>query len=261
MPKEIGHGNKETDQVYLAIQMANDLAIHTLKMAGYDAQWLKATLKKKKVVEELICVPNTVARQERLAIARGHGKQFQATNSMNITDNDIFIAFKMKDRAAARAAAKKDKKRQQQQQMNEEKALKILSQEGKGLKLYLVKDLDILLAWHQVKDLPPKPKKEDKLARWRQILVSMKPPPLYERWTNEDEQQLVALHSDVIGIEDTMFGREVTLKKREMEAAASHFNWEESKAMQQKFDAMDAAKANAAKAIAQCVLETAAAAE
>jgi hypothetical protein len=38
----------------------------------------------------------------------------------------------MKDRAAARAAAKKDKKCQQQQQTNKEKALKILSQEGKG---------------------------------------------------------------------------------------------------------------------------------
>ncbi len=59
--KEIGHGNKETDQVYLAIQMANDLAIYALMMAGYDAHLLKATLKKKKVVEETICVPNTAA--------------------------------------------------------------------------------------------------------------------------------------------------------------------------------------------------------
>ncbi len=203
--KEIGHSNEEIDQVYLAIQMANDFAIHALIMAGYNAQWLKAMLKKKKVVEETICGLNTAAQQEWPAIAHGHGKQFQATNSMNITNNDIFIVFEMKDRAAARAAAKKDKKRWQQQQTNEEKAPKILSQEGKGLKLYLVKDLDILLAWHQVKDLQPKPKKEDKLARWTQIVASIKPPPPYERWTNEDEQKLVALHSDVIGIKDMMF--------------------------------------------------------
>ncbi len=78
-------------------------------------------------------MPNTMARQEQLAVARGHGKQFQATNGMNITNNDIFIAFKMKDRAAARAAAEKDKKDQLQQQTNEEKTLEILSQEGKGL--------------------------------------------------------------------------------------------------------------------------------
>ncbi len=167
----------------------------------------------------------------------------------------------MKDRAAARAAAKKDKKCQQQQQTNKEKALEILGQEGKGLESYLVKDLDILLAWHQVKDLPPKPKKEDKLARWRQIVTSMKPPPPYERWTNEDEQQLVALYSNVIGTEDMMFGCKVALKKRETEAAASHFTREEREAMQQKLDAMDAAEANAAKAIAQYALESAAATE
>jgi hypothetical protein len=64
--KEIGHGNKEMDQVYLAIQMANDLAIHALTMA------LKAKLKTKKVVEEKICVPNSAAQQEGLAVACGH---------------------------------------------------------------------------------------------------------------------------------------------------------------------------------------------
>jgi hypothetical protein len=65
----------------------------------------------------------------------------------------------------------------------------------------------------------------------------------------------------VIGIKDTMFGRTVALKKMEMEAAASRFPWEEREAMQQKLDAMDADKADAAKAIAQCALETSAAAE
>jgi hypothetical protein len=114
--KAIGDGNKDMDQLYLSIQMASDLAIHALTMGGYDAQWLKATLKKKKWVEESICVPNTVAQQGWLAIVCGHSKQFKATNGMNITNNNIFIAFKMKDRTAPRAAAKKDKKHWQQQQ-------------------------------------------------------------------------------------------------------------------------------------------------
>jgi hypothetical protein len=47
----------------------------------------------------------------------------------------------------------------------------------------------------------------------------------------------------------------------DMEAAASRFTREEREDMQQKLDAMDAAKANAAKAITQCALETAAAAD
>ncbi len=118
-----------------------------------------------------------------------------------------------------------------------------------------------MLAWHQVKDLPPKPKKEDKLAQRREIVASMKPPLPHERWTNEDEQQLVALYSDVIGIKDAMFGCKVVLKRRKMEAAASHFTWEEREVMQHKLDAMDATKADATKAIAQCALETAAATE
>ncbi len=167
-------------------------------------------MKKKKVAEESICVPNTVVQQEQLAVARGHGRRFHASNGMNITNNNICIAFKMKDLMVARAAAKKDKKRWQQQQTNKEKALKILYKEGKGLKLYSVKDLDVLLTWNQVEDLSPKPKKEDKLAPWREIVASLKPPPSYERWRNENEQRLV--ESNVIGIKDTMFGHEVALK-------------------------------------------------
>ena len=58
-----------------------------------------------------------------------------------------------------------------------------------------------------------------------------------------------------------MFGCDVVLKKRKLEAAASHSTREEREAMQQKLDAIDAAKAKAAKAITQCALETAAAVE
>ena len=56
--KELGD-SEDMYELYKAIQMANDLAIHALTLAGYNAQWLQATLKKKEV-EELICVPNTV---------------------------------------------------------------------------------------------------------------------------------------------------------------------------------------------------------
>ncbi len=242
---------KETDEVYAAIQTANDLAIHALTLAGYDAQWLQATLEKKNdESNESICVPNTAARQERLALARGHGGRFHASNGMHITENDIFIAFEIRERKEARAAAEKDKKRRQRQQLIESNALDILSDEGASPESYSVKDLDCLLAWHQVKDLPPKAKKEDKIARWKEIVASQKPPPPYERWTDEDEQRLVTLQSeDAIGIEDTMFGREVALKKRELEAAASHFTREERAAMRRKLEAMDEAE-DAAAAVA-----------
>jgi hypothetical protein len=76
-------------------------------------------------------------------------------------------------------------------------------------------------------------------------VASQKPPPPYERWTNEDEQRLVALQSDVIGIEDRMFGREVALKKRELEGAAGRFTREEREARRRKLDAIDAAESAA----------------
>ena len=69
---------------------------------------------------------------------------------MHIINNGIFIAFKMKDCKKARDEAEKEKKCWLQQQTNKEKSLEILSNEGGNPKLYLVKDLDCLLMWHQV---------------------------------------------------------------------------------------------------------------
>jgi len=51
---------------------------------------------------------------------------------------------------------------------------------------------------------------------------------------------------DVIGIGDTMFGREVALRKKEFEAAANHFSREERDAMRQRFLVMDAEEDSAA---------------
>jgi hypothetical protein len=82
--------------------------------------------------------------------------------------------------------------------------------------------------------------KADKLQQWMAIRADGGPPPVYERWTNEDEQRLVALHATNIDISNTQYGREVALKKRELEAAADHFNREERDKLQKKWDAMDA---------------------
>ena len=62
------------------------------------------------------------------------------------------------------------------------------------------------------------------------------PPPAYERWTDEEEQRLVALHATNIDISDMQYGREVALKKRELEAAADHFNREERAELQKKME-------------------------
>ena len=51
--KEIGD-NVDTDRLYYAIQKANDLAVHSLNIAGYEAERLEARVNKKEV-EETIC--------------------------------------------------------------------------------------------------------------------------------------------------------------------------------------------------------------
>ena len=48
------------------------------------------------------------------------------------------------------------------------------------------------------------------------------------------------------GIGDTMFGREVALRKQELVAAANHFSREERDAMRQRFMEMDAKDDSAA---------------
>ena len=88
--------------------------------------------------------------------------------------------------------------------------------------------------------------KADKLQQWMAIRADGGPPPVYERWTNEDEQRLVALHAPNIDISNTQYGREVALKKRELEAVADHFNSEERAELRKKWDAMVAEDAEEA---------------
>ena len=150
----------------------------------------------------------------------------------------------MKDRKRAIEEAEKDKKRWKQRQTHEEKALEILSMEGVGPESYSVAQLTCLLAWHQVDDLPPKARKADKLERWKDIVERLKPAPQYARWTDEDERKLNALKSDDISIGDTAYGREVALKKRELEAVTDHLSREERDTLRRKLDALDTADDN-----------------
>jgi hypothetical protein len=107
--------------------------------------------------------------------------------------------MQMNVRNEERGKVEKDLKILKQLQATEEKALALLEQ-GKPVNLLSVADLDIL---------------------------DGDPLPAYERWTDEEEQRLVALNAINIDISDTQYEREVALKKRELEAAADHFNREE----------------------------------
>jgi hypothetical protein len=63
-------------------------------------------------------------------------------------------------------------------------------------------------------------------------------------WTDKDERKLNALKCDDISIGDTAYGREIALKKRELEAVTDHLSREERDTLRQKLNAMDTAEDN-----------------
>ena len=102
--------------------------------------------------------------------------------------------------------------------------------------------MDTLLAWHQVPKIKGG-KRADKLEQWKKILADEQQPPEYERWTEDDDERLLALSSSNIDIRGTQYGRELALKERELEAAADKMSREKRDALRRKFDEMDAEEA------------------
>lgn len=139
----------------------------------------------------------------------------------------------------------------------EEKAIAIMAH-GKSINSLTVAELDVLLSWHQATKTKGA-KKADKLEQWKQILESGKRPPDYDRWTAEDEERLVGLEvqGDTINISSTRYGREIALKKRELEAAANSMTREERNTWRQRLDELDSE--DAIEAMVSLEAETAAA--
>ena len=115
------------------------------------------------------------------------------TGGMHVTSDDVFISMEMSVRNEERGKVEKDRKIRQQLQATEDKALTLLEQ-GKPVNSLSVADLDVLLAWHQAPKMKGA-KKADKLQQWMAIRANGDPPPAYERWTDEEEQRLVALNA------------------------------------------------------------------
>ena len=69
--------------------------------------------------------------------------------------------------------------------------------------------------------------KEQKLSKWGRIVTSDKPPPSYEKWTEEDELRLEEAQSDVIEMAHTALGQMEALKKKELVLAARAMSEEE----------------------------------
>ena len=121
----------------------------------------------------------------------------------------------------------------------EERARMILSSKGNiDVKKYTVKELESLLTWYNVKKLNSM-SKEEKVRKWLEIKEKGSNPPIYERWTDDDEIALVEASRTDLEIGDTAVGRLEEKRKRDLMQAARHLSAEEWAEIAETRSAMD----------------------
>ena len=95
----------------------------------------------------------------------------------------------------------------------EDKAKQIMTTKGNGdVSQLTVKELDILLAWHNVKKISNMCR-DDKVKKWNAIQQKGIEPPAVKHWTDEDEMELIDASRTDLEIGDTAVGR---LEKKRM---------------------------------------------
>ncbi len=123
-----------------------------------------------------------------------------------------------------------EKKKRHQQTATEVKALAILDAkascfEENNYKGMSVSELTALLAWYTI----PKEKmnKPQMVAKWKEIRLNHVPPPIFEKWGDSDDEELVRLKSTEVDISETALGRYAALMKRQAFASVLDFTDEE----------------------------------
>ena len=193
---------------------------------------MRATLKPKKDDSKPITQPRTKERQELLSRAKNAGQRHMVTGGCHLTHDDMLISIEMASRSKDAFEIEKEKKLRLGLQAVEESAQAILAL-GKPVDDLKGADLDVLLKWHQVK-MEKGSKVPDKRRVWKEIFDEGRSPPSYEKWTEEDEERLMATAKSDLSLADTRFGRAVATRKRELEASADFMSREERERMIRK---------------------------
>jgi hypothetical protein len=69
-------------------------------------------------------------------------------------------------------------------------------------------------------------------------VASMKQPPSFVRWMDEDDMQLLSVMSDDVNIMDTQYGHLVAHQERELEATLEGMTQEKTDALGKRLDEM-----------------------
>lgn len=230
--RAIGDGDDEYGILLRSIQEANEYAVYALTEGGYKGSALQALLKA--VPEANVLNPITERHSKErillLAKANTHGKKFFTTGGSHVCSDDFFKAEAVRCRDDQVKEREDEKKKRQQQTTTEVKALAILDAkascfEENDYKGVSVSELTALLAWYNI----PKEKmnKSQMVAKWKEIRLNHVPPPIFEKWGDSDEEELVRLKSTEVDISETALGRYAALMKRQAFASVLDFTDEE----------------------------------
>lgn len=216
--KSLGDGNADYQRLLLNIQDANDVATHALTAGGYNGDALK-----RKIIEipmtEQITEEHSKERYEILAKASTHGKLFSATGGTHLTSDDVFIGAEMSTREKEQKRLSAEKNRRLRQMKVEEKGKMVLETKGTDCACWNKMEMDAVMAWYN----PPRRTKmttEEKMQAWRDIQARGTAPPTCERWSDEDERELLEASKTEIAVSDTALGRAKARKEKELELAA-----------------------------------------
>ena len=136
-----------------------------------------------------ITEPHTLERQELLAKASSHGAKYHATGGSHCTTDDFFksIEIPVWD---ARIKVLEDKKAECDRIAKIEVEGKVALAKGIAIPDMTVAHLETLLIWYT---LEPKAKlglKPDKVRMWTKIVDDKTSPPVYMKWTPQDDAEL-----------------------------------------------------------------------
>ena len=225
-----------TVREFKRMQQKNIMCVSLLNQQGYEGNKLKATLKEQKQsTEQTLTVPHSQERVEAIMHCKTHGQSFMATGGMPITADETFLAAEQEKKKNEIRNIQVDKLKRMEAEKREAAAFKIIEKEiqTKDLK---VENLNVLLAWHQVKLTGMS--KAQKLSKWETIKETNKPPPTYQKWTEEDERKLNEKKDKTIELGDTALGRFQDRKRKEMEESFKSATKEEQEEMLKKLKAI-----------------------
>ena len=97
-----------------------------------------------------------------------------------------------------------------------------------------VPEMAALLVWYNIPR--EKMKKQQMVAKWKEIRHNHLTPPVFDKWNDSDEEELIRLKTEEVDMSETALGRYAALMKRQTVASVLDFTDEEWENLQKLRD-------------------------